>query len=162
PRRLSLRERGNFRGANPGSVLFTEAHMQQKKEGNFLFYIIIALMVFIFAISFVIEARAEEQHHHPPQDAELHDKFYSTWQRPDNPNISCCNKADCYPTTGKFENGTWYGKRREDGHWLPIPPEKIERKRDMPDTRVHMCAPPPGRPYYPAEHVFCFGFASGN
>lgn len=106
-------------------------------------------------------AGAQGNHHHPHADAELHDKFYSTWMRPDTPHISCCNKADCYPTEGRYENGTWFGKRREDGKWLPIPVEKIETKRDMPDTRVHMCAPPPGKPFYPEDHVFCFGFSSG-
>jgi hypothetical protein len=36
-------------------------------------------------------------HHHPPQDHLLHEKCYSTWHMPDNPSVSCCNEADCYP-----------------------------------------------------------------
>lgn len=123
--------------------------------------IVLAIVLVFFGFSCIREAKASDAHHHPHADAELHDKFYSTWMRPDSPHISCCNKADCYPTVGQFRDGVWYGKRREDGAWLPIPPEKIETKRDMPDTRVHMCAPPPGKPYYPENHVFCFGFTPG-
>lgn len=36
--------------------------------------------------------------HHPLQDQLLHEKFYSSWHMPDNPVLSCCNSADCYPT----------------------------------------------------------------
>lgn len=122
--------------------------------------IVATLLAIALAFYGCMSTKAAE-HNHPSADADLHDKFYSTWMRPDSPHISCCNKADCYPTEGRFQNGSWYGKRREDGRWLPIPPEKIETKRDMPDTRVHMCAPPPGRGYYPENHVFCFGFSSG-
>jgi hypothetical protein len=37
-------------------------------------------------------------HHHPPQDQLLHERFYSKWQMPDNPFLSCRNEADCHPT----------------------------------------------------------------
>ena len=80
---------------------------------------------------------------HPPQDQLLHEQFYATWHMPDNPNTSCCNDADCYPTEIKYVDGNIYAKRREDGKYIPIPPEKIESKRDNPDGRNHLCAPPP-------------------
>src|SRR5262245_23677332 len=56
--------------------------------------------------------------HHPPQDQLLHERFYSTWHMPDNPALSCCNKADCYPTDVKFDNGRIYARRREDGKYI--------------------------------------------
>jgi len=31
----------------------------------------------------------------------LHEMFYSTWMMPDHPNVSCCNKQDCYPTEAR-------------------------------------------------------------
>jgi hypothetical protein len=31
-----------------------------------------------------LPANAQE-HHHPPQDVQLHEKFYSTWYMPDQP-----------------------------------------------------------------------------
>jgi hypothetical protein len=82
-------------------------------------------------------------HHHPPQDQLLHEKFYSTWHMPDNPSVSCCNEADCYPTEIKYVDGELYAKRREDGKYIPIPPQKVERNRDNPDGRNHLCAPRP-------------------
>ena len=36
------------------------------------------------------------------QDQLLHEKFYSSWHMPDNPVLSCCNSADCYPTEVRY------------------------------------------------------------
>ena len=47
-------------------------------------------------------------HHHPPQDQLLHEKFYSTWHMPNNPSVSCCNDADCYPTEIQYVDGNIY------------------------------------------------------
>lgn len=99
-------------------------------------------------------ALAPVQHKHPPQDAAMHDKFYSTWQRPDNRALSCCNQEDCYATEAKFQNGFWYAKQRETGEWMQVPPEKIEHDRDAPDARAHVCASKFG-------HVYCFISAAG-
>ena len=60
-------------------------------------------------------ALAQEEHrHHPPQDMPLHERFYSTWFMPDEPTKSCCNMADCYPTTVQYHDGQWWAMRRED------------------------------------------------
>src|SRR5919199_3273646 len=90
-------------------------------------------------------AQAQEHHHrvHPPADIPLHEKFYSTWYMPDQPTRSCCNKADCYPTEVRVSGDIIYARRREDGRWLRIPAQKVERNRDNPDGRNHLCAPPP-------------------
>ena len=61
-----------------------------------------------------VQAQDAGLHRHPPQDQFLHEKFYSTWHMPDNPAVSCCNDADCYPTEIKYVDGNLYAKRRED------------------------------------------------
>jgi len=95
-----------------------------------------------------------------PQDQALHEKFYSTWYMPDNPARSCCNNADCYPTEVKVAGGNVYARRREDGKYILIPPQKIEHNRDNPDGRNHLCAPPPTS-YHPPDTVFCFSLGGG-
>jgi hypothetical protein len=100
-------------------------------------------------------------HQHPPQDRLLHEKFYSTWHMPDNPSASCCNDADCYPTEIKYVDGTIYARRREDGKYIAIPAEKVERNRDNPDGRNHLCAPPPS--VFPSsDTVFCFALGGAT
>jgi hypothetical protein len=90
------------------------------------------------AVALGAPARGEE-HAHPPQDAAIHEQFYATWMRPDQPDQSCCNRRDCAPATAvRRRNGRWQAFR--DGEWLTIPPEKIERHRDSPDGRSHLCA----------------------
>jgi hypothetical protein len=77
----------------------------------------VAVLVLLLAF---YRAAFAEHHNHPPQDATLHEQFYSTWMRPDNPSIYCCNKQDCYPAEFKLVGATWFAKRREDGEWVPI------------------------------------------
>lgn len=80
---------------------------------------------------------------------------------PDNPSKSCCNKADCYPTEIRYAAGVLFARRREDGKWLRIPDAKIETRRDNPDGRNHLCAPPPNASY-PPDTVFCFALGAGT
>lgn len=100
-------------------------------------------------------------HHHPRQDQLLHEKFCSTWHMPNNPSVSCCNDADCYPTEIQYVDGNIYAKRREDGKYIAIPPEKVERNRDNPDGRNHLCAPPPNVAH-PSDTVFCFALGGAT
>jgi hypothetical protein len=116
-------------------------------------YVVAGMM---FAVS-----TAAGQHRHPPQDEALHEKFYSNWYMPDNPSKSCCNKADCYPTEVKYVSGTVYARRREDGKYIRIPPQKVEHNRDNPDGRSHLCAPPPNS-LYPPDIVYCFSLGGGT
>jgi len=99
--------------------------------------------------------------HHPPQDMALHEKFYSTWRMPDNPTLSCCNNADCYPTDIKYLDGNIYARRREDGKYILIPPQKVEHNRDNPDGQNHLCAPPPGLSNS-SDTVFCFALGGAT
>src|SRR3954453_9894963 len=111
-------------------------------------------------LCYALTRSAGAQHNHPPQDVEVHEKFYSTWFMPDQPTRSCCNKADCYPTEGKFEHNQGSPWRGEDGQYIPIPANKVERNRDNPDGRNHICAPPPWA-NYPPNTVFCFSLGGG-
>jgi hypothetical protein len=108
----------------------------------------------------LVVSTAAAQHRHPQQDEALHEKFYSTWYMPDNPTSSCCNNADCYPTEIEYVDGNIYARRREDGKYILIPPRKVERNRDNPDGRNHLCAPPPNS-FHPTDAVFCFSLGGG-
>jgi hypothetical protein len=103
---------------------------------------------------------AQEHRAHPLQDMPLHEKFYSTWYMPDQPTKSCCNKADCYPTLVKFQDGQWWALRREDQKYIPVPWSKVEQRRDNPDGRNHLCAPPPSSHHAP-NTIFCFALGGG-
>jgi hypothetical protein len=99
----------------------------------------------------VLLGMALADHHHPPQDAAIHEQFYSDWMRPDAPTVSCCGLKDCYPTSFKLVGRAWYAQRREDGEWIPVPSHKFERRRDSPDGRNHVCMQAPGN----SNTVFC-------
>lgn len=118
-------------------------------------------LALMFALGMCAGAVAQDLGH-PPEHVELHEKFYSTWMRPDAPNMSCCNLKDCYPTAARYENGRWQAQRREDGKWLTVPDSKIERHRDMPDGRAHLCAPTPHGESLYENGVICFGVGSGS
>jgi hypothetical protein len=99
-------------------------------------------------------------HHHEGMSPAV-DRFYSTWFRPDLPDKSCCNKNDCYPTKAIFKDGQWWALRRDDDKYLPIPWEKVERNRDSPDGRSHLCAPVANHVGYVPD-VFCFILGGGT
>jgi hypothetical protein len=107
-----------------------------------------------------LAANAQEHRAHPATDMALHEKFYSTWYMPDQPTRSCCNMADCYPTEVRMQEGAIFARRREDGKWMRVPPHKVERHRDNPDGRNHICAPPPTTPQSP-DTVYCFTLGGG-
>lgn len=120
-----------------------------------------AIVIAVLALLAITTAAYPQEHKHPPADVPLHEKFYSTWYMPDQPTKSCCNKADCYPTEVQFKDGAIFAKRREDGRWLKIPANKLERNRDNPDGRNHLCAPMPSQAY-PDDTVFCFALGTGG
>lgn len=85
-------------------------------------------------------------------------KFYESWNRPDNRNMSCCNNQDCAPVDHvRYWNGQLQMQRKSDGEWLTIPKEKLESNyndaRDSPDGFSHMCSN--------GEYVFCAVLGSG-
>lgn len=121
-------------------------------------FIVLAVAV-IVVVLMVVRAFAQE-HRHPPQDADIHFKFYQHWKQPDNRAVSCCHDEDCAPTQAKNVNGTWYALR--DGEWVKVPASKVEYDRDTPDGRSHLC----GRRYgfNNDNHftVFCFIAGQGG
>ena len=121
----------------------------------------LAFVVLLLAAYFQLSQVRAQEHNHPPADALVHEKFYSTWMMPDKPDRSCCNRQDCYPTDVRFRDGFWEAKRREDGRYVRIPWEKVEQRRDNPDGRNHVCMPPPNR-IYRGEEVFCFALGGGT
>lgn len=92
-------------------------------------------------------------HNHPAEHAEIHDQFYSSWMRPDQPNVSCCSKMDCAPAEARVVNGKWQARKVGEANWTPIPESKIETRRDSPDGRNHLCSM--------NGLVFCFIAGSG-
>lgn len=112
------------------------------------------LVVLIAAALAFVAVRASAQHHHPPQDAAIHEKFYRTWNMPDNPSVSCCNLRDCAPAAGvSRSDGRWSARRASDGRWFDIPEEKVEGTLDSPDGRSHLCVA--------FDRVLCFIPGSG-
>lgn len=72
-----------------------------------------------------------------PWPAWAHDP-YSTWQQPDVPGMSCCNRDDCRPTRAYLgDDGRW---RAWDGlGWLVVPPGKMLPTDLAGDGRSHLC-----------------------
>lgn len=112
-----------------------------------------AILVFLYSVKISV---AQEHRGHPAQDQAIHDKFYSTWTMPDIPHVSCCHDQDCAPVASKFEGGVWFAMK--DGQWIKIPDRKIERNRDTPDGRSHLC----GRWFGSDFSVFCFISGAGG
>jgi hypothetical protein len=99
-----------------------------------------------------------QEHQHPAKDQVLHDNFYSTWARPNDPRLSCCGNKDCYPTQFQRQGGKWFALRREDGALILVPPAAFEHNRrddkpprESPDLDSHVCMQPPGQ----SDQVFC-------
>jgi hypothetical protein len=126
-----------------------------------LFHSLLAAAAFAIVVPSIATTASAQEHGHPPADMPIHEKFYSTWNMPDNPARSCCNKVDCYPTEATFRDGQWFARRREDGRFIPVPWSKVERNRDNPDGRNHVCMPPPNARGYPPDTIFCFALGSG-
>ncbi len=118
-------------------------------------WVLLAAMLIFLVLAMQAPA---QQHQHPAKDQALHDKFYSTWYRPNTPHLSCCNKIDCYPTTFRKQNGKWFALRREDGAMILVPAGVMEQNRrdgveprESPDEGSHVCMQPPGQ----SDQVFC-------
>jgi hypothetical protein len=118
------------------------------------------IAVALGVVFFAQMGRSEEahQHHHPAKDAEIHELFYRNWMRPDHPESSCCNEKDCYPAEVRFRGGGIFAKQRESGNWVLVPPEKIEKVRDNPDGRNHICM----SANVHAPQVFCLSLGAGG
>lgn len=99
-------------------------------------------------------------HHHSKGDiVGARGQFYETWMRPDNRNLSCCNKDDCDYAEAKFENGHWYARHvGETGEMTRVPDGAVETERDAPDGSAHLCK----RSSWPSATVYCFIAPAGG
>jgi hypothetical protein len=61
----------------------------------------------------------------------------------------------------RFREGFWEAKRREDGVYIRVPWKKVERNRDSPDGRNHVCMPPRNHQGHLGMEVFCFALGRG-
>lgn len=123
-----------------------------------LVYIVGMVLLVILLTLFVHGLALAQERHHPPEDMDLHNKFYSHWNMPDvrdkdgNRTQSCCGSQDCYPTQFKNVDGTWFFLQRETQQWRAIPDWKLEINApdpvESPDGRGHVCAGAYG-------HVYC-------
>lgn len=86
-------------------------------------------------------------------------KFYQTWMQPDHPWVSCCHDEDCAAAAAKFEDGHWLARWTDADEWVQIPDEKVERLRDTPDGRAHMCGRRSG---FGNFNVYCFVTGGGS
>ena len=101
--------------------------------------VMLALVVLVFPAG---KVKAQD-HHHPPEHAQLHDQFYRNLIRPDRPGAgpgSCCGNSDCYPVQAEFRQGQWWALRREDNEWIAVPNESVIQNENSPDGRAHLCA----------------------
>jgi len=126
---------------------------------------ILAMMILWLAV-LLAGAHAQEEHSgHKPEHMELHRQFYSTWMMPSNRNVSCCHDQDCEPAEAHMINGQWFARKESEAateDFSPVPDSKIERERDTPDGRSHIC----GRHYSFQNEgrltVFCFMPGNGS
>ena len=93
-------------------------------------------------------ASAQEGHFGHGHDY-WHGDFYQKLVTPET-KVSCCNLADCRPTSGR-QVGDHY-EVKVDGNWVAVLPNKVV-KTSAPDQGFHVCAPRnfSGKP----EHLYC-------
>jgi hypothetical protein len=98
---------------------------------------IVTVGVVIVLILIVSPARAADLGGHTHHGAA--GRFYQTWMRPDNRAISCCHDKDCAPAQSKLVGGRWQARNSDGEPWIEVPDSRVERDRDSPDGRSHLC-----------------------
>jgi hypothetical protein len=117
---------------------------------------LLTLAGLILALFSLATCAKAQTHHHPTGPVTgATAKFYETWKRPDQPEISCCDHKDCYATPARVTGGTVMALHRESGDWIVVPDTKVERDRETPDGLNHLCA-------NPQKLVFCFVWGGGG
>jgi hypothetical protein len=101
------------------------------------------VIYFVAAMAHAQEGNFGEGHEH------WHESFYSRLITPKT-RVSCCNLADCRPTSGR-QIGDHY-EVKVSGEWVRVLPDKVV-KVSAPDQGFHVCAPRnfSGQP----EHLYC-------
>ena len=121
--------------------------------------------VIVVALMFIVVALVGKAFAHDHDHPEL-DQWYASLMQPDNPNSSCCGKADAYWCDEYFaRNGKAYCKITDDrtvagrphvpvGTEIEIPTWKLKWDKSNP-TGHHVVF------LSPMLHVFCFVQSSG-
>jgi hypothetical protein len=85
----------------------------------------------------VLAIAQQHQGHHGVGHDTWHESFYSKLVRNDN-KTSCCNLADCSPTTSRTIDGHY--EVLVEGEWTRVPKAAIQNVT-APDGGAHVCAP---------------------
>lgn len=109
--------------------------------------LIAGIILTMFVLS-IVATRAQEGHYGQGHDT-WHQPFYEGLKSPQTL-VSCCNLADCRPTSGRTVGD--HHEVKINGDWIAVIPGKIVKK-SAPDLGYHVCAPAlfDGDP----EKVFC-------
>jgi len=104
-----------------------------------------------------VKAQDHSHHNHPPALSQLHEQFYSKWQRPNHRNDagerthSCCNKEDCRPSPIKPRADGNFDVLNLKGEWVMMPRELLEENQrdpvESPDGLSHACVGASGTPF---------------
>lgn len=117
---------------------------------------LIAIEAVVIALCALIGHAGAQEHRHPGETITgATAQFYETWKRPDMPDVSCCDKKDCYATPSRHRGGRIQALHRESGEWIDIPPDRVELNRDSPDGLSHLCASA-------SQFVYCFKEGGGT
>ncbi len=103
----------------------------------------------ILALVAASPALAQEDGNHGQGHDTWHGDFYQRLVTPET-KVSCCNLADCRPTSGRVVGDHYEVK--VNGAWVAVLPSKVV-KVAAPDQGFHVCAPInfSGKP----EHIYC-------
>jgi len=109
-------------------------------------YLLATVLLYLCSSAFAQDAQDGHFGHGHDQ---WHGDFYQRLVTPET-KVSCCNLADCRPTSGR-QVGDHY-EVKVNGQWTPVLPSKVV-KVSAPDQGFHVCAPRnfSGKP----EHLYC-------
>lgn len=96
-------------------------------------------------------APAHLQGRHGVGHDKWHEQFYSKLVRKDT-KMSCCNLADCSPTTSRMVEGGY--EVLVEGEWTHVPQNVIQNVT-APDGGAHVCFPKQPSYTFPKGTLFC-------
>ena len=122
----------------------------RKTDQWWVVLIAVVLLGYAFLIFTAFQyAKGAEHNHLVGAESELHDKFYSTWMRPNIRNAegqrmsSCCNKEDCRPAPIRQRGTVWEAWDRVTQSWIAFSAELLEQNQpdpiESPDAQPHAC-----------------------
>ena len=110
---------------------------------------VVGMIVVLGLVVSILAASAQEGMQGHGHD-HWHESFYRNLTRPKPFAGSCCNMADCRPTSLRTVDDHYEVK--VDGVWTRVPPNTILHIM-APDGGAHVCAPPQQPPF--AGVIYC-------